>query len=185
MTLSQERSYADISFAVQCRVIGLLKPGNVSSCKLPSTKAFGRLITHFRALLSCRKFTQCVLTYFHVRRCVRVGNMSHTELLANRILIDFFLWARPMVVLCSNWFHLSQLPCFFWASNLVIRGFSLPCQTSSWSSSLCRCFEAELDLLIMLCPIPSRPCVTVLMMLLYRSLSSADLTATCTCRFLP
>ena len=73
---------------------------------------------------------------FHVQRFVGVGNMSYTELMAKRIVLDsIFQSSSHGSFLAQTDSHLSQLPCFFWATALVKRASSSPCRTSSWTSS--------------------------------------------------
>ena len=121
---------------------------------------------------------------FQVQRFVGVGYVSYTELMAKRILLDsIFQSISHGSFLDRTDSNPSQLPLFFLATALVIRVSSLPCRTSPWTSSLWHCFDAEVNLLLVIHPCSSRPFGTVTMMSLCVSLSSADLTASSTCLF--
>ena len=123
---------------------------------------------------------------FHVQRLVGVGSTSYTELIAKRILlVSIFHRSCHDTFLARIDSHLSQLPCFFWTTALVMRASSSPCLTSFWTSSLRSWLDAELNRLLVMQPSPNRPCVTVPIISLCLSLYSALFTASSTCHFLP
>ena len=75
---------------------------------------------------------------FHVHRLVGLGNISYTELIVIRILLVFILQGSfHGIFLARTDYHLSQLPCFFWATALVVTwASSSPCRTSSWTNNV-------------------------------------------------
>ena len=99
----------------------------------------------------------------HIQRFVGVGKMSYTDLMSYSGFFSIpFTRARPMVVFCSNRFPSKPTSFFFLiATALVIRVCSSPCGTSSLTSYIWRCFDAELNLLLVIHPSQSRPCVSV------------------------
>ena len=123
---------------------------------------------------------------FHVHRLVRVGNISYRELIAKRIFLVSILQSLfHGIVFARTDSHLRQLLCFLWATALVMRASSSPCRISSWTNSRRCCLNVELNLLQVMHPSPSHPCVKDPMMSLCLSRSSANFTASSILHFRP